>query len=85
MNIRTMILLSDGGTFCEPRLFSQVYANKYPPHKYVTHVVDAPYQYTRYARELVLNPFRTAVSFWGQLGTNYLEFECLVPKTGLEF
>ena len=29
--------------------------------------------------------FRTAVSFWGQLGTNYLEFECLVPKTGLEF
>ena len=31
------------------------------------------------------NPFRTAVSFWGQLGTNYLEFECLVPKTGLEF
>ena len=32
-----------------------------------------------------VNPFRTAVSFWGKLGTNYLEFECLVPKTGLEF
>ena len=32
-----------------------------------------------------INPFRTAVSFWGQLGTNYLEFECLVPKTVLEF
>ena len=32
-----------------------------------------------------LNPFRTAVSFWGQSGTNYLEFECLVPKTGLDF
>ena len=32
-----------------------------------------------------INPFRTAVSSWGQLGTNYLEFECLVPKTGLEF
>ena len=29
-----------------------------------------------------LNPFRTAVSFWGQLGTNSMEFECLVPKTG---
>ena len=28
------------------------------------------------------NPFRTAVSFWGQLGTNYLEFECLVPQNG---
>ena len=33
----------------------------------------------------LVNPFRTAVSFWGQLGTNYLEFECFVPKTGLEF
>ena len=32
-----------------------------------------------------LNPFRTAVSFWGQLGTNYLEFEWFVPKTGMEF
>ena len=32
-----------------------------------------------------MNPFRTAVSFLGQLGTNYLEFEWLVPKTGLEF
>ena len=32
-----------------------------------------------------VNPFRTAVSFWGQLGANYLEFEWLVPKTGLEF
>ena len=31
------------------------------------------------------SPFRTAVSFWGQLGTKYLEFECLVPKTGLGF
>ena len=34
---------------------------------------------------LYINPFRTAVSFWGQLGTNYLEFGCLVPETGLEF
>ena len=33
----------------------------------------------------VFNPFRTAVSFPGQLGTGYLEFECRVPKTGLEF
>ena len=33
----------------------------------------------------VLNPFRTAVSFWGQLGTNDLEFDWCVPKTGLEF
>ena len=32
-----------------------------------------------------LNPFRTAVPFWGQLGTDYSEFECLVPKTGLQF
>ena len=32
-----------------------------------------------------LNPISTAVSFWGQLGTNYLEFERFVPKTGLEF
>ena len=32
-----------------------------------------------------LNPFRAAVSFWGQLGENYLEFEWIVPKTGLEF
>ena len=31
-----------------------------------------------------LNPFRTAVSFWGQLGTTYLEFDGFVPKTGLE-
>ena len=22
-----------------------------------------------------INPFRTAISFWGQLGTNYLEFD----------
>ena len=36
--------------------------------------------YTRH-----FNPFRTAVSFWGQLETNYLGFEWLVPKTGLEF
>ena len=35
--------------------------------------------------EVQLIPVRTAVSFWGQLGENYLEFECLVPKTGLEF
>ena len=32
-----------------------------------------------------VNHFSTAVSFWGQLGTNYLEFEWFVPKTGLEF
>ena len=32
-----------------------------------------------------LNPFRTAVSFWGQLGANYLELEWFVPKTGMEF
>ena len=32
-----------------------------------------------------LNPFRTAVSCWGQLGTNYLVFEWNVPQTGLEF
>ena len=32
-----------------------------------------------------LNPFRTAVSLWGQLGKKYLEFEWIVPKTGLEF
>ena len=32
-----------------------------------------------------VNPFRTAVSFWGQFGTNYLEFDWCVPKTGLEF
>ena len=32
----------------------------------------------------VTNPFRTAVSFSGQLGKNYLEFEWIVPKTGLE-
>ena len=31
-----------------------------------------------------MNPFRTAVSFWGQLGNKYLEFEWIVPKTGLE-
>ena len=33
----------------------------------------------------ILDPFRTAVSFWGQFGTNYLEFDWCVPKTGLEF
>ena len=32
-----------------------------------------------------LNPFRTAVSLWEQLGTNYLEFRWCFPKTGLEF
>ena len=32
-----------------------------------------------------LNPFSAAVSFWGQLGTNYFKFEWFVPKTGLEF
>ena len=32
-----------------------------------------------------IHPFRTAVSFWGRLGTNYLELDCLVPETGLEF
>ena len=33
---------------------------------------------------LRLNPFSTAVSSPGQLGTNCLEIECFVPKTGLE-
>ena len=28
----------------------------------------------------VINPFRTAVSFWGPLGTNYLKIEWFVPK-----
>ena len=32
-----------------------------------------------------LNPFRTAVLFWGQWETHCLEFEWLVPKAGLEF
>ena len=32
-----------------------------------------------------IDPFRTAVSFWGQFVTKYLEFDCCVPKTGLEF
>ena len=27
-------------------------------------------------------PFSTAVPFWGQ---NYLEFELIIPKTGLQF
>ena len=31
-----------------------------------------------------LKPFRTAVSFWGQLGTTYSRFEWSAPKTGLE-
>ena len=31
------------------------------------------------------NSLRTAVSFRGQLETNYLEIEWLVPETGLEF
>ena len=34
---------------------------------------------------VIVGAFRTAVSFSGQLGTNYLECDCLVPKTGLEF
>ena len=29
-----------------------------------------------------INPFRTAVSFWGQLGEKYLEFEWIVPQNG---
>ena len=33
----------------------------------------------------LFNPFRTAVSFRGHLGKNYLEFELFVPKMGLEF
>ena len=33
----------------------------------------------------VLSRFRTAVSFPGQLGTKYLEFEWFAPKTGPEF
>ena len=32
-----------------------------------------------------LNPFRTVVSFWGQLGKKNSEFKWIVPKTGLEF
>ena len=36
-------------------------------------------------RGTLINPFSTAVSFWGQLGTYYLEFELFAPKTGLEF
>ena len=32
-----------------------------------------------------INPFRTAVSFRGQLGANNLEFEWFAPKTGMEF
>ena len=35
--------------------------------------------------DAVINPFRTAVSFRGQLRTNYLEFDWCVPETGLEF
>ena len=40
---------------------------------------------TQYDLGLTLLEQLTAVSFWGQSGINYLEFECLVPKTGLEF
>ena len=32
-----------------------------------------------------LNPFRTAVPFWGQLGTNNLELDWFVPSTGLQY
>ena len=32
-----------------------------------------------------INPFRTAVTLWGQLRASYLEFEWFVPKTGLRF
>ena len=28
---------------------------------------------------------RSAIPFWGQFGTNYLEYGWCVPKTGLEF
>ena len=35
--------------------------------------------------QYVINPFRTAVSFWGLLGANYLELAWFVPKTGIEF
>ena len=38
-----------------------------------------------YLKKMGYNPFRTAVSFWGQFGTNYLGFDWCVPKTGLEF
>ena len=31
------------------------------------------------------NPFKTAGSFWGQLGANCLKFEWCLPKTGLQF
>ena len=34
---------------------------------------------------IYIDPFSTANSFWGLLGTNYLEFEWFVPRTGLEF
>lgn len=37
------------------------------------------------APPLVLNPVMTAVPSWEQLGTNCLEFESFVPKTGLKF
>ena len=37
---------------------------------------------TRFPSKTCLNPFRTAVSFWGQLGTYYSEFEWFVPTTG---
>ena len=49
------------------------------PHTY-TAKMDL---YTRYV--VLRNPLRTAVSFWVQLGTNYLEFESCVPKSGLKF
>ena len=48
-------------------------------------IVDVLRRKKSEAAHYTLNPSRTAVSFWGQLGTNCLEFDCLVPKTGLEF
>ena len=48
---------------------------------FVKYSICIHYQYSTTS----FNPFRAAVSFWGQLGANYLEFDWLVPKTGLEF
>ena len=33
---------------------------------------------------LQIDLFWTAVPLWGQLGTNYLEFDWFVPETGLQ-
>ena len=53
------------------------------------HSLQRPPKYRDYAKKqrekrptMLFNPFRTAVPF---SGTNYLEFEWFVPKTGLRF